>query len=247
VSVTISTNRDAIPHAKWILGLGFLSAVVYLAAQSYQYVLFTNGALTSASALDALHGRLTLHGRTLSIGILISFFLLPNYYLAIAACLGRRRPAATVTGLFFSLMFVFIEIVQRSIDYFMITDQWAASPAGTAGAVAETLAARAQLWGEITIAVYVPLLVAHFLGSLYFLPATRALDHPWRLILSGALILNCLRLAARLTEYGCHASWLHSLNQSLHYPLSVLVYGSFAVWLLAVRQLSSASFLAQLA
>lgn len=245
--MTISTNRDRILDAKWILGLGFLSSVAYLAAQSYQYVLFTNGALTSASALDALHARVTLHGRILSIGILISFLVLPNYYLAIATCLGRRRPVATVMGLFFSLMFVFIEIVQRSIDYFLITDQWAASPAGMGGAVGETLAARAQLWGEITIAVYVPLLVAHLLGSLYFLPATRALDRPWRLILSGALILNCLRLAVRLAEYGCHAPWLVSLNQSLHYPLSVLVFGSFSVWLLAVRQLSSASRLAQFA
>jgi hypothetical protein len=150
-------------------------------------------------------------------------------------------------GLFFSLMFVSIEIVQRCIDYFLITDQWAASPAVMASAVAETLAARAQLWDEITLAVYVPLLVAHLLGSLYFLSATRALDNPWRLILSGALTLNCLRLAARLAEYGCHVPWLVSLNQSLHYPLSVLVFGSFSVWLLAVQQLSNEAHWTQVA
>jgi hypothetical protein len=236
VSVSISKRREPILEARWILGLGFLSAVVYLAAQSYQYALFTNGTLTAGSILDTLHERVTSHGRILSLGILISFFLLPNYYLAIAACLARRRPAAAVTGLVFSLMFVFIEIVQRSIDYFVVTDRWAASLAGLAGASPETVVERARDWSDLTIAVYVPLLAAHLLGSLYFLSATCALDRPWNLILSGALILNCVRLTARLAEFGCDARWLVSLNQSLHYPLGLLVFGSFSVWLLAEQQ-----------
>jgi hypothetical protein len=220
-------------ETKWIARLGILSALVYLGAQTYQYVLFWLWPSGAGSMTDAIDSRISPHDRIRCIGILVSFLLLPNYYLAVGACLAKRRPIAAALGALFSLMFIFIEILHRGIDYFLVSSRWASAAATSKGAALEGLLENIRHWDELTNAIYVPLLGAHLMASLYFLHATLALEYPWKAVLSATLIINCACLAARLAEMAADASWLASWNWLVYFPSTVILYGSFTVWLLA--------------
>ena len=229
-------------ETRWIARLGVLSALIYLGAQTYQYVLFWLWPSGAGSMTDAIDSRISAHGRIRCIGILVSFLLLPNYYLAVGAYLGRRRPIAAALGALFSLMFIFIEILHRGIDYFLVSNLWASAAATSKGTALAGVLENIRHWDELTNAIYVPLLAAHLMASLYFLRATLALEYPWRSILSAALIINCVGLAARLAEMAADASWLASWNWLVYFPSTVILYGSFTVWLLAQLRCTGTGF-----
>lgn len=228
-------------ETRWIARLGILSALIYLGAQTYQYVSFWLWPSGAGSMTDAIDTRVSAHDRIRCIGILVSFLLLPNYYLAVGTCLAKRRPIAAALGALFSLMFIFIEILHRGIDYFLVSSQWASAAATSKGAALEGLLENIRHWDELTIAIYVPLLGAHLMASLYFLRATVALEHPWKAVLSATLIINCVCLAARLAEMAANARWLASWNWLVYFPSTVILYGSFTVWLLAQLRCTGAS------
>ena len=225
---------DLNPEIRWITRLGILSAGVYLGAQAYQYVSPWIWPAATGSVLDAIEERTTLHDRARCLAILTSFLLVPSYYLAIAWYLGRRRPAAAALGVVFSLMFVFMEILNRAIDCFLVSGRWAAAVAASVGGAREALLANIRAWDGMTDAFYVPLLAAHLMASLAFLRATLVLEHPWSVLLSAVLMMNCLRLSARLAELAANVSWLRSWNAAVYFPAIVLLFGTFSLWLLAV-------------
>ena len=229
-------------ETRWIARLGVLSALIYLCAQTYQYVLFWVCPSGAGSMTDAIDSRISGHDRIRCIGILVSFLLLPNYYLAVGAYLAKRRPAAAALGALFSLMFIFIEILHRGLDYFLVSSQWASAAATSKGAALEGLLENIRHWDELTNAIYVPLLGAHLLASLYFLRASAALEYPWKAVLSAALVINCVGLAARLAQMAVNASWLASWNWLVYFPSTVILYGSFTAWLLTQLRCSGTGF-----
>jgi hypothetical protein len=220
-------------ETRWIARLGILSALIYLSAQTYQYVLFWLWPSGAGSMTDAIDSRISVHDQIRCVGILVSFLLLPNYYLAVATYLAKRRPVAAALGAAFSLMFVLIEILHRTVDCFFVSGRWASAAAMSKGAALEGLLVNIRDWDELTNAIYVPLLAAHLMALLYFLRATVALEYPWKAVLSATLIINCVCVVARLAEMAANAGWLASWNWLVYFPSTVMLYGSFTVWLLA--------------
>jgi hypothetical protein len=218
---------------RWITRLGIFSGLIYLGAQTYQYVSPWLWPPATGSVLGAIEDRTTLHDRVRCVAILASFLLIPSYYLAIGWYLGRRRPAAAALGVVFSLMFVCMEILHRAIDCFVVSGRWAAAVATSIGEAREALLANIRNWDAMTNAIYLPLLAAHLMASVAFLRATMMLEHPWNVILSAVLMMNCVRLAARLAELAANASWLGSWNAAVYFPATVLLFGAFSLWLLA--------------
>src|SRR5215469_11820147 len=99
-------------------------AAVYVVAQIFQDYTFHHGISDSPAGEQAILQRpIPLDQFRLTL-LLLSFFPITVAFAAVALRQVRTRPAASVLGFTFSLLFVIAEIVNRSIDLFVISKQW---------------------------------------------------------------------------------------------------------------------------
>lgn len=142
------------------------------------------------------------------------------------------RPAASVLGFAFSFLFVIAEIINRSIDLFVISQRWAVGYQAAASIAAkQVLADRIQIWDETFGGYYFALRIGLLLGCLCFAIATWDSRKRWNQIVAIALMANAVRVAGRLAEGYIGQGWLEPVNSSVYFPASVLIYGTLAAWL----------------
>jgi hypothetical protein len=164
--------------------------------------------------------------------LLWSFFPVTVAFVAVALRQARIRPAASVLGFSFSLLFVIGEIINRSIDLFVISKQWATQYQGTASLAAKQLIAqRIQAWGESFTGYYFIIRIGLLLGCLCFAVATWDRRRRWNQFIAIVFAANAARSAGRPAEGFMGQAWLAPLNDAIYFPATVLIYGSLAVWL----------------
>jgi hypothetical protein len=164
--------------------------------------------------------------------LLLSFFPITVAFAAVALRQARMRPAASVLGFSFSLLFVIGEIINRSIDLFVISKQWAMQYQGTGSAAAKQLIAeRIQVWTESFTGYYFIIRIGLLLGCLCFAIATWDRRRRWNQFIAIVFAANAARSAGRLAEGFMGQAWLAPLNDAIYFPATVLIYGSLAVWL----------------
>src|SRR5262249_52900420 len=148
-------------------------AAAYVIAQIIQDYTFHHGISDSPVGEQAILQRLMSLDQFRLKLLLLSFFPITVAFAAVALRRVRIRPAASVLGFTFSLLFVIAEIVNRSIDLFVISKLWAAQyQAAASSAVRQVTAERIEVWTESFIGYYFLIRIGLLLGCLCFAIAT---------------------------------------------------------------------------
>ena len=209
-----------------------ICAACYVVAQIVQEFTFHHGISDSPVGEQAILQRLMPLDQFRLTLLLLSFFPITVAFAAVALRQARIRPAASVLGFSFSLLFVIGEIINRSIDLFVISKQWAMQYQGTASVAAKQLIAeRIQMWTESFTGYYFIIRIGLLLGCLCFAIATWDSRRRWNQFIAVVFAANAARSAGRLAEGFMGQAWLAPLNDTIYFPASVLIYGSLAVWL----------------
>src|SRR5215469_6487294 len=106
--------------------LGAYCCAYYVAAQLFQEISFHLGIHDSASGEAEILQRLTRFDQFRLILILLGFSVIPiiTAYAGVALRRYQVRPAASMLGFAFAVMFVGFEARTRSIDFFLISRKW---------------------------------------------------------------------------------------------------------------------------
>jgi hypothetical protein len=207
-------------------------AACYVVAQIIQEFAFHHGISDSPVGEQAILQRLMPLDQFRLTVILLSFFPIAVAFAAVALRQVRVRPAASVLGFSFSLLFVIGEIVNRSLDLFVISKQWAMQYQGTAPLAAKQLIAeRIQAWSESFTGYYFIIRIGLLLGCLCFAIATWDRRQRWNQFIAIVFAANAARSAGRLAEGFMGQAWLAPVNDAIYFPATVLIYGSLALWL----------------
>jgi hypothetical protein len=206
----------------------------YVAAQLLQEIVFHLGLNDAASGEAEILQRLKFLDQFRAVVILLGFSLVP-ILIAYAGVALRRfpvRPAASLLGFAFSLLFVASEAGVRSIDLFLVSKKWAAAYQATAEATIRAgIAGQIQIWDDTVGAFYYALLGAHLLSSLCFVFATWDRQSFWNRAVCLGFAATTLECASRLLEGYLGQTWLDGVNHVAYFPIVLLNFGTLAVWL----------------
>jgi hypothetical protein len=208
--------------------------VYYVVAQLLQEIVFHLGINDSASGEAEILRRLTFLDQFRAVVLLLGFSLIPILaaYAGVALRRYPLRPAASLLGFAFSLLFVGAEAGVRSIDLFLVSKKWAAAYQATADATIRTgIAGQIQTWDDAVGAFYYALLGAHLLSSLCFALATWDRENFWDRAVALGFVATTVECASRLAEGYLGQTWLSGLNYGAYLPIVLLNFGTLAVWL----------------
>src|SRR6202021_3738548 len=176
-----------------------ICAACFVVAQIIQEFTFHHGISDSPVGEQAILQRLMPLDQFRLTLLLLSFFPITVAFAAVALRQARIRPAASVLGFSFSLLFVMGEIINRSIDLFVISKQWAMQYQGTGSvAVKQLIAERIQVWTESFTGFYFIIRIGLLLGCLCFAIATWARRRRWNQFIAIVLAANAARSAGGL-------------------------------------------------
>ena len=168
--------------------------------------------------------------RAALIGITILLLMIP--FTVIALRYRTVAPLASIIGLIAGAAFVGLEIVHRSMDFFVVGKQWAYQFRNATGAERDLILHYFSLWNEIVQGWYFPLMLSYFIASICFAVA----------IASGrgrgafywlapiAYSLNALRLLGRMMSNFAGQHWLDGFNGKLYFPAVLVINGLLASW-----------------
>lgn len=216
----------------------------YVMAQLLQEIVFHLGLNDSAFGEAEILQRLTFLDQFRSVALLLGFSFIPilTAYAGVTLRCFFLRPAASLLGFAFSVLFVGSEAGVRSIDLFLVTKRWAAAyPANSDPTIRAGIAGQIQTWDDAVGAYYYALLGAHLLSSLCFAIATWDRDSRWNRALALGFSATTLECTSRLAEGYLGQTWLDGLNHAAYFPIVLLNFGILAVWLW--RQGGSTRFL----
>jgi hypothetical protein len=212
--------------------LAAMCGAFYVVAQVVQEVAFHYGINDSAAGEQAILQRLMRLDQFRLTVLLLSFFAITVAFGAVTLRRWEIRPAASLLGFAFTFLFVIGEIINRSIDFFVISERWAAEYQAAASATAKQLIAeRIEIWNESFVGYYFVLRMGLFLGCLCFAVATWDRSKRWNQIVAMAFAANAARVGGRIAEGFMGQGWLAPINEAVYFPASVLIYSTLAVWL----------------
>lgn len=211
-----------------------LCCAYYVLAQLLQEILFHLSLNDSASGEAEFLQRLTSLDQLRAVVLLLGFTLIPILaaYAAVALRRFSLRPASSLLGFAFSLLFVGSEAGIRSIDLFLVSKKWAAAYQAAADtSIRAGIAARIQAWDDAVGAFYYALLGAHLLSSLCFVFATWDRETFWDRAVAIGFAATTLECASRLAEGYMGQTWLDGLNHAAYFPIVLFNFGTLAIWL----------------
>ena len=211
-----------------------LCGLYYVAAQLLQEIVFHLGINDSASGEAEILQRLTFLDQFRAVALLLGFSFIPILaaYAGVALRRYPLRPAASLLGFAFSLLFVGSEAGVRSIDLFFVSKKWAAAYQATSDVTIRAgIAGQIQTWDDAVGAFYYALLGAHLLSSLCFAFATWDRESFWNRAVALGFAATTVECASRLVEGYLGQTWLDGLNHAAYFPIVLLNLGTLAVWL----------------
>lgn len=224
----------SVSYSRSFYRLGAACCVYYVTAQLVQEITFHLGLNVSATGEAEILQRLLPLDQLRAVLILLAFTFVPIVaaYAGVALLRYRVRPAASLRGFAFSLLFVGTEASVRSIDLFLISRNWAVQyHATTSEALKHAIAGRIQTWDESVGALYFALLGAHLLSSGCFAIATWDREDIWNQIAAMGFVLTVIECSARITQGYLGQTWLSGANYAAYFPIVLLNFGTLAIWL----------------
>lgn len=214
-----------------------MCAFLYLAAQIFQALLLNFWPPAAFGVDDVILARVLPSSHIRSLVVLLGFPAVMIAYTGVAISVFGRSSGAATLGLIFICLFVTLEMLYRSVDLFLVTQDWAAQYRDTTDPMMrEVLSERIGTWGRAVRALYFPLLLGHALGSAFLARAVWDVDG-WSRMMASVLALNAIRAMVRMLELHGGLESLSGLNAAMYMPVTLLVFGFMGIWLW--RQASS--------
>jgi hypothetical protein len=213
--------------------LGGLCLGLFIAAQTFQEVAYRFWIPASHGPRDDLLIYLLPIDRARAILILSTIILLIVPFVVIALRCFKAASMASLLGLIFGVAFIAFEISRRSLDFFVVGQEWANQFILTNSAVErDSILQRFALWNEMARGWFFPLMLSYFLSSCSFAVATwkDREQTNWRYLAPIAFALNALRLVGRLLNNYAGQKWLDGLNGTLYFPAVLTVDMLLIMW-----------------
>lgn len=161
--------------------------------------------------------------------VLLSIIFALVVYVGIARMAWQVSPPLAILGLLFCTLFVFTELLYRSVELFAVKRVWIRNYQQKPS---ETLQMMIEGFDYIVEALYFVLLAGHCLGSALLGLALWPLGG-WALLISFALFVNALRTLLRILEMHLGLRRLALFNRSLYMFMVVGIFLALAVGLIA--------------
>ena len=211
---------------------------LFLAAQTFQELAYRFWIPASHDAADDLLAYLLPIDEIRSLLVMGTVVGLIVPFTVIALRYRNRAPLASLTGMIFGAAFIGFELSQRSVDFFVIGQQWARQFASTSGASPELILHRFALWNEVVRGWYFPLMLSYLLASCAFVAATWTDRHRsrWYYLAPLAYVLNALRLLGRILSMFAGQHWLDGLNGRFYFPIVFTINSLILIWFLVLAK-----------
>lgn len=205
----------------------------FLLAQIFQQYVFLT-LPTPSNPTEAAARATTFLDQTRSLLILSSFFGLIVSFTYICRQKMKSAPKLATAALIFLILFCFLEITYRSIEFFAVHQTWASQFINATDEFEKNrLLDKIMTFNTIVRTVYFPLLLSHLIGSLFLLTTTFAeAGAHGDGYLRASMTVNSLRLAARLGGGYLGVSWLEPFNNKLYFPSISLVFALLIIYCL---------------
>lgn len=221
-----------VPNSRNFFLLAAVCAFLYLAAQIFQAIVLKFWDPITFAVDDAILARLLPLNQIRSVVVLLGFPAVLIAYAGVAMSAFLRSAGAATLGLIFISMFVALELSYRSVDLFLVTQDWAAQYRDTVDpTVRAALGERVGAWEGAVRALYFPLLLGHALGSAFLARAVWDANG-WNRLMAGLLALNAMRATTRVLELHAGLESLSGFNAAIYMPATLLLFGFMGIWLL---------------
>ena len=170
--------------------------------------------------------------------VLIGLILLIVPYCVVALRYGKAAPLASLLGLIFGTAFIGFETASRSLEYFLVGQQWSYQMFSGIDAH-DAVLERYALWKAMSPSWVFPLRLSALVSSCAFAVAIREQGF-WRRLGQFAFALNALRLLGRFLATFAAQHWLDSFNNRLYFPVVFVINAMLSVWFFYLAKESSA-------
>ena len=210
----------------------------FLLAQSFQEIAYRFWIPVSHSPQDELLIYLLPIDKARAILIMGAIVVLIVPFVVIALRYWTRAPLASVLGVIFGSAFIGFELSHRSVDFFVIGQQWAHDLASASATQRELILQRFLRWNEMVRGWYFPLMLSYLLASCAFALATWTDRHRgrWYYLAPIAYILNALRLLGRILGTFAGQRWLDGLNDKLYFPVVFIINTLILIWFIRLAR-----------
>jgi hypothetical protein len=147
----------------------------------------------------------------------------------------------SILGLWFGAAFVGLEIVHRSVDFFVIGMKWAPQFKQAAPAEQDVILHRYAMWNEMIQGWFFPLMLSYLLASCCFAFVTAKERQGWYWLAPIAYSLNALRLLGRMLSTFAGQAWLSDLNDKLYFPVVFVINVLLVLWFYSLARRSSSA------
>jgi hypothetical protein len=210
--------------------------LLFLLGQTFQQVAYRLWIPSPEDPASALLVSFQRGDQLRAIILIFSILILLIPYIVVAQRFRQVAPLASTVGLIGGIAFIGFEITARSIDLFLVGQQWARQfQAATVPSAREMILQRFQLWNDFVHAWYFPLLLSHLALSCGFCLATWK-SEGWYRLGPLAFLLNGLRLVGRILSMFAGQRWLESLNNTAYFPAVLVINVMLIVWFLLLAK-----------
>ena len=211
---------------------------LFLAAQTFQELAYRFWIPASHGLADELLAYLLPIDEIRSLLIMGTIVVLIVPFAVIALRYRNRAPLASLLGIVFGAAFIGFEISHRSIDFFVIGQQWAREFASAPAPGRDLILQRYALWNEIATGWFFPLRLSYLLASCAFAVAAWTDRHSgrWYYLAPIAYGLNALRLLGRTLSTFAGQHWLDGLNDKLYFPIVFVINTLVLIWFLVLAK-----------
>lgn len=207
-----------------------IGAFVYAAAMLLQEIL-----LTYAPYPTTLDAQMIMRVGTLDKfrggAILLAFIFVILAFLGVTLTKISIKPARSITGFVFCLIFVIVELCYRAVEIFTVNRKWVVAYFNESNdAIKQALLNKVTTFEDVTTGLYFIIITTHFIGSTLYGCITwksRGLEK----VVSILFFLNSIRLFIRLIgEYG-NNPFFNGISDYIYAPIVISLYGILGLWL----------------
>lgn len=212
-----------------------LFCIAYILIQCFQGYVYST-IPEPANVIEVfLQGAMPIH-QLRSLLLLLSFFSLIYVFIVTVFYDLRRQKLLYTVAIIGLLIFCFLEIGIRSIEYFYFQIQLPAAYIQTTSTVAkESIIEKYTVFQSVQAALYFPLMLSQAIGSILIaiiFPVAPKLN----LLIKTAFALNTFRLIGRLLGMIANIHWFDSFSGTLYLPFVVVIFGLISIWLFCIQE-----------
>ena len=206
----------------------FVILLFYLVAQLFQQYVLRLGVMSGIADLsDSIVAGQSFSNKTRLTLVLLSLFLMFIGYAILCLSFYSRRPVESLMALIFFAVFCGIEVCYRSVELFFIVFSIGNEFANGSTEARNELLPIITRFNDIVSSIYFPLLLAHLMGSIFLMLASR--NEVTAKLVTIAMAINSIRLLLRLAEF-TPFGFLNIFGGPWYFPPVAVIFVLLIAW-----------------